>query len=245
MTPTFDYVAVVRHEPHVDLLNGLEFRTIRATDVDEVCDFLIENFFPVEPMGQVLGLDAEKECRPWISQLVEHQIVEGISFIVRNLADGEVAAVCLNDIERKVEADPAAEVNMMTCLDQRPERNPCMMKIGGLLGELMERHDLYSAFQVESVVNLQFLSVSPNYGRRGLAKALIGLVESRAKQLGHSLIYTEATGDFSARAFMQSGYFCVDELVYADFELPETGEKPFKSMTGVHKCVRLMIKHLD
>lgn len=249
LTPTFDYVAVVRHEPlevkESDvLLNGLEFRTIRPSDVEEVCDFLIENFFPVEPMGTVLGLNAENECRPWIKQLVEHQIVEEVSFIVRNLADGEVAAVCLNDVERREEPNPELDVTMMTCLDEKPERNPCMNKIGAALGTLMEKHNLYEAFGLDSVVQLQFLSVSPHYGRRGLAKAIIGLVESRSKQLGHSLIYSEATGEFSARAFLQAGYFCVDQLEYSTFEIPETGEMPFKSMTGLHNCARLMIKHL-
>lgn len=108
----------------------------------------------------------------------------------------------------------------------------------------MEKHNLYEAFGLDSVVQLQFLSVSPRYGRRGLAKAIIGLVESRSKQLGHSLIYSEATGEFSARAFLQAGYFCVDQLEYSTFEMPETGEMPFKSMTGLHNCARLMIKHL-
>ena len=239
----FDYVVI--SEPHeVDLLSGLEFRTIRAADVEEVCDFLIKHFFPVEPMGTVLGLDAEKEVRPWLKELVDHQIREGVSYIVRNLSDREVAAVCINDVERKVEPDDEEDVNMMTCLNQRPERNPCMLKIGAALGALMDGHDIYSETQLDAVVSLQFLSVNPKFGRRGVAKALVGLVENRCKALGYSLIYSEATSEFSARAFQQCGYYSIDSLNYADFVMPETGEKPFETMTGTHNCVRLMMKHL-
>lgn len=220
------------------------FSTIQPEDVDQVCEFLLQHFFAEEPLGQSLNLNPNVEVRPWLTKMVEHEIREGVSVIVRlrSAGDGPVGqmvAVCLNDVER-VENDPE-DVNIFTFVNR--ESHPSMWKITRVLDDLLSDQDLFNRYQVDALVTCQMLCVDPRFGGRGLAKKLIQLTEDLTRTTGYTLIMSEATSEYSARAFLKAGFQRVKTLQYATFTLD--GQQPFRPLSSsVHSGAQLMIKDL-
>lgn len=114
-----------------------------------------------------------------------------------------------------------------------------------VLDELVSGEDVFNGYQVESLVSCQMLCVNPRFGGRGLAQKLIQLTEELTKTLGYSLIISEATSEFSARAFLKAGFLCLKTIQYDAFTI-DGDQQPFQqlSLDGVHTAARLMIKHL-
>lgn len=225
------------------------FSTIQPEDVDQVSEFLLQHFFAEEPLGQSLNLNPDLEVRPWLTKMVEHEIREGISVVVRlrSIGDGESAtgdlgemvAVCLNDVERAT-TDPD-DVTIFTFVKR--ESQPSMWKITRVLEDLLADQDLFSRYQVDALVTCQMLCVSPRFSGRGLAKKLIQLTEDLTRTMGYSLIISEATSDYSARAFLKAGFSREKTLQYATFTLD--GQHPFRPLSSsVHSAAHLMIKDL-
>ena len=215
---------------------GFEFSTIQDCDLETVVDFLLQHFFSEEPLGKMLQLDPEIEVKPWFSRMVEHQIKERVSIVVRDSCNGNIAAVCLNDVERKL-IDPE-DVTLFSSV--KKDQHATMWKIIRLLEDLVQDVDLFDAYNVDAFVVLQILSVSDRYTGRGLAKKLIQLTESVAKQLQYSLIMSEATSDFSGRAFHKAGFVSRKSISYQSYSLD--GIRPFCN-NGVHQKAELMVKH--
>lgn len=220
------------------------FSIVRPTDVESVAEFLLENFFTNEPLGRALSLDANEEVRPWLADMVAHAIQEKMSILIRqkSVEHGEnIVAVCLNDVER-IDED-ADNVTIFSFV--QPEKHPCMWKITRVLEELVRDRDLFKEYKVQNFVGIQMLSVGPQFGGRGLAKKLIELTEMLARLRGFSLMLSEATSEFSARAFLKAGFESKNILQYDSFTLDN--EKPFKGLAEkkVHTCAQLMVKALD
>lgn len=225
------------------------FSTVQPEDVEQVSEFLLRYFFTEEPLGQSLNLDPDKEVRPWLSKMIEHEIREGISMVVRlrstnndESVSGELddmVAVCLNDVERS--DSNAEDVTIFTFVDQASQPN--MWKITRVLDDLMADQNLFNRYQVDALVTCQMLCVNPKFSGRGLAKKLIQLTEDLTKMSGYSLIVSEATSEFSARAFLKAGFNREKTIQYANFTLD--GEYPFRPLSSsVHVAANLMVKDL-
>ena len=86
------------------------------------------------------------------------------------------------------------------------------------------------------------LAVHPSFRRRGVATDMILRSVQLAKCLGYKMCKTEATGDFSRRAFLTAGFELVTECNYRDFDLD--GKKVFQDINN-HEGVALLIKMLN
>lgn len=153
----------------------------------------------------------------------------------------EVIAVCLNDVER-AENDPE-DVNIFSFVSR--DSQPNMWKITRVLDELVADANLFNCYQIDELVSCQMLCVDPRFGGRGLARKLIQLTEELTRTMDYPLIISEATSEFSARAFLKAGFHCQKTLQYDTFTF-DNGEQPFQQLasTGVHKNARLMVKHI-
>ena len=89
---------------------------------------------------------------------------------------------------------------------------------------------------------LQMLAVHPSARGQGLARDMIERSVQLAKCLGFKMCKTEATGDFSRRAFLKAGFELVAECDYKEFA--QDGKKVFQDINN-HKGVALLVKMLD
>ena len=86
---------------------------------------------------------------------------------------------------------------------------------------------------------LQIMSVSPDYRGQGIATDLINRSLMLAKCLGYNVCKTEATGDYSRKAFIRAGFTLVTECKYSEFTCDE--KKAFAGLQG-HQGTALMVK---
>ena len=89
---------------------------------------------------------------------------------------------------------------------------------------------------------LQMLAVHPSARGQGLARDMIERSVQLAKCLGFKMCKTEATGDFSRKAFLKAGFELVAECNYNEFA--QDGKKVFEDINN-HKGVALLVKMLD
>ena len=87
----------------------------------------------------------------------------------------------------------------------------------------------------------KIVSTSPDSRGKGIATDLILRSVQLAKCLGYSYCKTEATGDYSRKAFLKAGFQIVSECKYASFCYD--GEKVFEGIKD-HQGTALMIKKL-
>ena len=86
------------------------------------------------------------------------------------------------------------------------------------------------------------MNVSRGARCEGLASDLISRSVQLARCPGYNMCKTEATGDFSRRAFIKAGFKVVAECDYREFTVD--GRKVFQDIHN-HKGVALLIKILE
>ena len=86
------------------------------------------------------------------------------------------------------------------------------------------------------------MATSPNARGMGLAKDLVNRSVQLAQCLGYKVCKTEATGDYSRKAFLRAGFEVVAECKYSEFCVEN--EKVFQGISD-HQGVALMVKFLD
>ena len=59
----------------------IEYDLISISDLNEVNELLIDEFFRDEPLGKHLGANPETDVRPWISEVTKPLIDQGVSII--------------------------------------------------------------------------------------------------------------------------------------------------------------------
>ncbi len=157
-------------------------------------------------------------------------------------------AVCINDVIRR-EEDPN-DVTVFSYV-QRDEQ-PSMWRIGQILEALLDGQDLFADHDRPGVIILQMLSVRPDQTGRGLAAKLIQATENLSRQDPKGqfgLVVSEATSQFSFRAFLRAGFVSIKRIQYEEFELDgekSSPERPFRLLgeQSIHTGADLMIKRI-
>ena len=75
-----------------------------------------------------------------------------------------------------------------------------------------------------------------------MAKDLVNRSVQLAQCLGYRVCKTEATGDYSRKAFLRAGFEVVAECKYSEFSVGD--KKVFEGISD-HQGVALMVKFLD
>ena len=85
------------------------------------------------------------------------------------------------------------------------------------------------------------MATLPKTRRRGLATDLINRSVQLAQCLGYRVFKTEATGEYSRKAFLRAGFEVVAECKYS--ELSVDNKKVFEGISD-HQACTLMVKIL-
>ena len=60
----------------------IEYDLIGIKDLDSVNELLVTQFFRNEPLGKKLGANSETDVRPWLSEVTQPIINQGVSTII-------------------------------------------------------------------------------------------------------------------------------------------------------------------
>ncbi|KAK2724458.1 uncharacterized protein LOC136032686 [Artemia franciscana] len=214
---------------------SLKLVILNEEEADEVSDHLLENFFPFEPLAMHLQLNLEDEIRPWLRSLISHQLSQGLSVGLRDqLNENLLVGVSVNeDVTRNQN-----EITMKSCITEDYSK---MKQIIHMINLLYDSEDMLDVLEVERAIHICMVSVKQEYGGQGIAKRLLEHTETLAADKGIIAFFAEATGNYSAAAFIKKGFKIFKELPYKEYEF--NGEKPFGDMKK-HNALRLVTKKL-
>ena len=85
------------------------------------------------------------------------------------------------------------------------------------------------------------MATLPKVRKRGLATDLINRCVQVAHCLGYKVCKTEATGEYSRKAFLKAGFKVVSECNYSEFSV--NNKKVFENISD-HQACALMVKIL-
>lgn len=111
----------------------LIFSVASSSDVPELIEFIIEEFFTRFPLTDILRLQVEEEVRPWFGQYVSHIVSKDCTVLVRDpVMNNRIAAASINDIV----CQDRSEEDISIVSFNNPDRWPAWAKFCQLLGIL-------------------------------------------------------------------------------------------------------------
>ena len=209
----------------------------QSQDAEEVFEFMLQHFFPVEPLRQIHYFNPDEETkRPkWKLDHIRQCFSKPYSLIVRELGpSGRLVAFQANYMEDRntyAKKDP-----------DHHDRSPGWLA-RVLIAELNRDLDLFNQFQTDRIMNFAMTAVlSPDYTRRNTT------VRKRMVLFCTNIAIQQGAGAIKAEIF--TGFIKTDEegdiirtIDYATFHLSD-GSFPFANVTmdPTHKSARLLAR---
>ncbi|XP_017464997.1 PREDICTED: uncharacterized protein LOC108358283 [Rhagoletis zephyria] len=149
------------------ICNG-ELEIVKITEdlYDQAVKLFRDNFMQNENICIGTNLLSSPQAIKELQSLCRGILKDNISFAARNLTNGELAAIAVNHLmsSKLQNASLGDAMNNF----QSPE----MKCIFGVLQRIESSVDIYRALEIDSVIEIVFLSTDANYVQRGLASIL-------------------------------------------------------------------------
>lgn len=218
-------------------VGGLAFSIAGPEEANDIFEFLMKNFFPVVPIGQIVEMDVDLEVRPWAQSFVRATVEQGHTLVVRDTsAQNQIVAVCLV----QVEDNKSVPNTILDLVD--PEKHPLMLMNAVFLDTLADGVDFFTMYGVDRIMDITIIAVGNLYASRGLAFQLVQLTVDRAKtEMGIRIFKTEAVSEYAARALRKAGFSTIKEIPYEDFEYRGTRPLAPLAQQTAHKKGQLMV----
>lgn len=208
-------------------MTELTFRAGTENDKNRVKTFLLDNYFPDEPI-----------CKS------EHAEIDGknLDKIVKCLEYG--TCTLAEDCDGKLIGVRLAEPSLPTDIESYNVKNPktYLEKLWVFLYKIAQEANTFEKYRVEKVMHSMLLGVDKDYRSKGLGTQLYRENMKLAKKLGYSLYTCDCTSLYSAKACLNLGFDIVYEMPYADYK-DENGVQIFKPHPP-HDKIRVFAKLL-
>jgi len=201
---------------------------------EEIGEFFMLNFTPVSPNSELQEYDASppeidvQKQQFWLN-LRRETLSQLHSMTVREQSTGRLVAVIYNRMETPTTEHPEFPKRLVTAI----------------LQTLTKDHNLFTLYETDKVLDIIIVTVSSDFGRKGLATKLMELSIQLAIQSGAGAIQVEAVSEYTARAASKLGFEILKSIDYATFEYD--GIKPLagkEKMLSEHPAARLMARRL-
>jgi len=228
----------------------IEYQLITKDKYAPVADFMINNFFIQEPMGLALGLtkaEVERWYLSFLTTMLDYSLPTPVSYIAVDSDEGGKIVGAIISMVLDPSKDPPP--SMKTFLD--PNIEPLKIQIAQLLEDIEDGVDVHGDLKQPpsaKILACLFLSVSPAYGGKGIAKQLVGHSEGRVGDVeGLTIAMTDTTSAISYKVFSSLGYKLIREVEYLSYRDPQ-GVYIFKGKEdalGIHTHARVVAKVVD
>ncbi|XP_046638480.1 uncharacterized protein LOC124316527 [Daphnia pulicaria] len=208
---------------------NLMFDLVGPGDVNELCEFVMNEFFHRFPLKDVLHV--ETEVRPWIGQYIAHVSSKNMSIVLRDVLRGyRIIAAAINDVDYKERQEK--DINLITFAD--PNLRPGWYTICSLLSKLNEG----LSYNVDPIISMDIIAIGESYCNQGLASLCTQVTIELAEARGIHLIRIAVVNDFMSAMFASLGFQKIREIDMN--ELIIGGEKPF-AVTDFTQKARVFI----
>jgi len=188
------------------------YRVVGMSDLEKVHHLLYASFHPDEPITRHLGLCKGLNSIPDADRMVEQILRKNLAVIAED-ASGRPLGVSVNNACYGSDVTPSQlEMEMNEVKD--PKYKP-LVAIHHQL-RLQNTH-VYEEVGTDKFFSIRMVGVDPKQRGKGVATDLIRRSVLLAGSLGYVGIKTEATGNFSKRAFQTIGLMPTSSIKYSDF----------------------------
>jgi len=178
---------------------------------------------------------------PAVDEYTLDALRQNLSIMAVDAVTNKLLGVAINGLCRSAE-----DVNR-----SQPPTDDKFSVIIAILAEVNRRAPpgLYKELGGGIVFDIKMVTTEKLSRRSGLGTDLIRRSVELAKSLGYKVCKTEATGQFSRKAFERLGFEVAAELPYTDCKKPD-GSPAFAAdaqlpLARTHRGVCLLVKHLD
>jgi len=218
----------------------LKFTSIKSDEIDELADFVHENFSKhgCEPMQSMLtnretGYAIQKDLLKFHISKYMAKTPE-TTLAIRDENTNELLAVIINSIEKGENEDEAPDFSK---LDDHTKY--VFVNIFRLLIPLGGKEFVKSC-KGEKVWYSHIGCTSSGKARCGLGTKLRSYMVDVAREKGCRFVISEATGLGTQKIYQRLGFRVENEVFYEDFEVFKG-----KKEAEIHKCVKLLVLDLE
>jgi len=204
---------------------NIRYEIVRPHQLEIVHQLLYESFFVDEPMTRHLGLCQGPHTVKDGDLMAENLVKEhNVSILAFDRDSGSPLGVVLNGVMQREEAEATLDQVVESCLD------PGFAPIAAILLQAQAlSKEVFSRANSSELFDIKIIAVSSAARGLGLATDLVMRSLQLAKCLGFRGAKTEATGNYSRKAFAKCGMKEEVVIPYDSFTLQ--GTKPFN---GIH-----------
>ncbi|XP_022918271.2 arylalkylamine N-acetyltransferase 1-like [Onthophagus taurus] len=198
-------------------LRKLNVGMVHCKDIPRVVDFLMENYFPAEPLSKSLSLIEDQQAIEELRKFCTNLLYQNVS-VVATTSEGDVAGVACNAVIRK---------------DQPPVtwENASLTKIENFITNATEKADIFGKHpEFEQYLHVTFLAVSEDDRDLGLVKRLVEYSKEVALKLGLKLMRIDFCNTDCGKVAQKKGWTCLAEIVYNEYKVDD--ELVFKGEDG-------------
>ena len=211
----------------------LRFSLAGPSDVTQVVDFFMENFWPDYPLTEITGMDIDAEISSWFQEFIHSAIAGGLSLIVRN-EENMIVGATINQVYHR---QPVAGFRSFASFANSQTR-PIWTKMSRLVDDLHENVH----FDQEPVLSIDLIAVRKDYRNRGIAVQMVGKTLEIARVSDVRIVKTESMDLHLTKGLTNKmGFVVAKKINYNDYF--QNGEKPFRT-NGFQNNAWLLVKHL-
>ncbi|GMR43678.1 hypothetical protein PMAYCL1PPCAC_13873, partial [Pristionchus mayeri] len=201
-------------------------------DVAELHEFMLDEFLH-ESLNAAIALTRE-EATQCYRDLIEHCVASGFSCVQRN-SEGRIVGMNMSSV-----VDYGVKTRQYYLTESK---YPTRVQLSvDLLEALNENKWAGIPADVEQLLYIEIVCVSPQYRNCGLAQKLLDLSYKKARAAGASGAFAECTALPSQKLFGKTGYRVVQEINLDEY-LGEDGKPIFECSDGT-TTAQLVFKRL-
>ncbi|KAH8420515.1 hypothetical protein KR009_011089 [Drosophila setifemur] len=184
--------------------DDIEVRQVTAEDSEQLMAFLLEHYYPEEPLTAGTSPPEPEEADK--------------TFLLSNIPNGTCYVALERGSSRIVGAVVAgykdADMPKIIAEEAFTYRNTKWGNILSILAEVEAGSDVCRRFDLPSCIHVHALAVNPQVRGRGLGVRLMNAIAARTVELGQPLVCVDCTSVYSAKLMERLGYQLIHTLRY-------------------------------
>lgn len=193
---------------------GYAVEIVEENRYQDVIDFIYSDFYPRERLQSAAGLSPGTYFN-LVAEIMDY-MKQGITLIATDPAtNNQVIGIAVNTILLEMDAYDS------------PTTHRGQRAIMTYLQELQVGHDLFQQFQYEKGVEIYYLGVKEEFGRRGIARRLTEETIRLSRQRNADFVQSFPTSPGTLHLFEQLGFETLSEMKLVDHFLDGQPGFPF------------------
>uniref|UniRef100_A0A1I8HXQ8 N-acetyltransferase domain-containing protein n=1 Tax=Macrostomum lignano TaxID=282301 RepID=A0A1I8HXQ8_9PLAT len=211
--------------PSERVIDGLRYRVARPDDRDATWKLMLQDFFPKTPLNKHIGGVNPEDLNIDLT-LPPGLLGQGVTVVTEDPSSGALVGARVSSLVPR----QSAKRHPLVLDQQLAARYPKNAIVTRVLDHLTTPVDLYSHYNVDTVVDFKYLVVLEAMRSRSIAKRLIDFSLELAKLRGVPVVNVVAAHRHTGRIFEGLGFDRLNSVLLVEYNDPVDGERPFAGL---------------